>query len=57
VVNDFIWDFKFSRRRVWRSESSGMYCRVLNWMSTSIIHRSPWWWRQHVPLKRRPTFN
>jgi hypothetical protein len=24
-----IWDFKFSRRRVWSSElSSGMYCRV-----------------------------
>jgi hypothetical protein len=31
------WDFKFSRRRVWSSESSGMYCRVLNWISTSII--------------------
>jgi hypothetical protein len=26
------WDFKFSGRRVWSSESSGMYCRVLNWM-------------------------
>jgi hypothetical protein len=32
--NDFSRDFKFSRRRVWSSESSGMYCRVLNWMST-----------------------
>jgi hypothetical protein len=30
------WDFKFSRRRVWSSESSGMYCRVLNWMSTDV---------------------
>jgi hypothetical protein len=29
-----IWDFKFSRRRVWCSElSSGMYCRV-KWLST-----------------------
>jgi hypothetical protein len=18
---------------------------------------SPWWWRQHIPLKRRSTFN
>jgi hypothetical protein len=35
-----LWDFKFSRRRVWRSDlSSGM----------------PWWWGQHVPLKRRST--
>jgi hypothetical protein len=26
-----MWDFKFSRRRVWSSElSSGMYCRVKN---------------------------
>jgi hypothetical protein len=31
-----VWDFKFSRRRVWSSESSGMYCRVLNWMSTYV---------------------
>jgi hypothetical protein len=28
-----LWDFKFSRLRVWSSESSGMYCRVLNLMS------------------------
>jgi len=41
-----LWDFKFSWRRVWSSDlSSGMYCRV----------KSPWWWRQHVPLKRLPT--
>jgi hypothetical protein len=33
-----LWDFKFSRRRVWSSDLSG-----------------PWWWRQHVPLKRRST--
>jgi hypothetical protein len=37
--------------------SSGLYCRV-KWLSTDvsegwIIH--PWWWRQHVPLKRRST--
>jgi hypothetical protein len=39
-----MWDFKFSRRRVWCSElSSGL----------NIIH--PWWWRQYVPLKRRST--
>jgi hypothetical protein len=31
-----LWDFKFSRRRVWSSESSGMYCCVLNWMSTDV---------------------
>jgi len=23
-----LWDFKFSRRRIWSWESSGMYCRV-----------------------------
>jgi hypothetical protein len=27
-------DLKFSRSRVWCSESSGIYCRFLNWMST-----------------------
>jgi hypothetical protein len=32
----FTWDFKFLRRRVWSSESSGMYCRVLTWMSTDV---------------------
>jgi hypothetical protein len=27
--NLYVWDFKFSRRRVWSSElSSGVYCRV-----------------------------
>jgi hypothetical protein len=31
-----LWDFKFSWQRVWSSESSGIYCRVLNWMSTDI---------------------
>jgi hypothetical protein len=31
-----MWDFKFSRRRVWNSESSGMYWSVLNWMSTDV---------------------
>jgi hypothetical protein len=31
-----MWDFKFSRRRVWSSESSsGMYCRV-KWLSTDV---------------------
>jgi hypothetical protein len=40
-----MWDFKFSRRRVWCSElSSGMYCI-----------RDPWWWRQYAPLKRQST--
>jgi hypothetical protein len=35
-----MWDFKFSRRRVWCSElSSGLYCRV-EWLSTFIIHGS-----------------
>jgi hypothetical protein len=46
-----LWDFKFSRRRAWSSESSGMYCHVLNWMSMfqrcvlppSSGHSSPWW--------------
>jgi hypothetical protein len=32
-----MWDFKFSRRPVWSSESSGMYCRVLNWISTNYV--------------------
>jgi hypothetical protein len=31
-----LWDFKFSRRRVWSSASTRMYCRVLNWMSTDV---------------------
>jgi hypothetical protein len=31
-----VWDFKFSRRRVWCSElSSGIYCRV-KWLSTDV---------------------
>jgi hypothetical protein len=31
-----MWDFKFSRRRVWCSEmSSGLYCRV-KWLSTDV---------------------
>jgi hypothetical protein len=58
-----VWDFKFSRRRVWCSElSSGIYCRV-KWLSTDVsevwlppsseIH--PWWWRQYAPVKRRST--
>jgi hypothetical protein len=29
-------DFKFSQRRVLSSESSGMYCHVLNWISTDV---------------------
>jgi hypothetical protein len=41
------WDFKFSRRLIWSSESSGMYCHVLNWMSTSIkntaVHPRRFW--------------
>jgi hypothetical protein len=40
-----MWDFKFSRRRVWCSELSfGLY----EWSH-------PWWWRQYAPLKRRST--
>jgi hypothetical protein len=31
-----MWDFRFSRRWVWNSESSGMYCHVLNLMSTYV---------------------
>jgi hypothetical protein len=32
----WVWDFKFSRRRVWCSElSSGIYCRV-KWLSTDV---------------------
>jgi hypothetical protein len=35
-----MWDFKFSRRRVWCSElSSGLYCRV-EWLSTIFLHGS-----------------
>jgi hypothetical protein len=33
-----LWDFRFSRRRVWSSESSGIYCSVLNWMSTDVSY-------------------
>jgi hypothetical protein len=41
-----MWDFKFSRRRVWCSElSSGIYS----------LGYHPWWWRQYAPLKRRST--
>jgi hypothetical protein len=52
---------------LWSSESSGMYCRVLHWMSADVseVHAAstiramsaPWWRRQHAPLKRRSTFN
>jgi hypothetical protein len=38
LIRQFLWDFKFSRRRVWCSElSSGLYCRV---KSTIILHGS-----------------
>jgi hypothetical protein len=48
-----MWDFKFSRRRVWCSElSSGMYCRV-KWLSTDVLEVRTW--RQYAPLKRRST--
>jgi hypothetical protein len=34
--NYSMWDFKFSRRRVWCSElSSGLYCHV-KWLSTDV---------------------
>jgi hypothetical protein len=50
-------------------ESSGMYCRVVNYMLTDVsevrtasiirVMRSesvtPWWWRQYAPLKRGST--
>jgi hypothetical protein len=36
MSHDTVWDFKFSRRRVWCSElSSGIYCRV-KWLSTDV---------------------
>jgi hypothetical protein len=59
TFTDFIsiWDFKFSRRRVWCSElSSGLYCRVKR-LSTDVsaVRTHPWWWRQYAPLKRRST--
>jgi hypothetical protein len=44
-----MWDFKFSRLRVW---SSGTCCLHHQGGESSS---SPWWWRQHVPLKRRST--
>jgi hypothetical protein len=28
-VEEFFWDFRFSQRRVWSLESSGMYCLVV----------------------------
>jgi hypothetical protein len=31
-----LWDFGFSRRRIWSSESSGIYFRVVKSMSTDI---------------------
>jgi hypothetical protein len=34
--DEVMWDFKFSRRRVWSSESSWIYCHVLNWMLTDV---------------------
>jgi hypothetical protein len=34
--NISMWDFRFSRRRVWSSESSGIYCHVLKTLSNSI---------------------
>jgi hypothetical protein len=48
-----LWDFKFSRRRVWSWESSGMYCRIALMMEvarpseTSVdIQLRP---RQYIP--------
>jgi hypothetical protein len=50
-TTDTVWDFKFSRRRVWCSElSSGMFCRV------NCLLTLPWRWWQYAPLKRRPTY-
>jgi hypothetical protein len=46
-----MWDFKFSRRRVWCSElSSGLYCRVkrlstdVSEVRTASIIRDEWYW-------------
>jgi hypothetical protein len=38
-----LWDFKFSRQRVWSSEYSGMYCSVLNWKSNTAVHPRRFW--------------
>jgi hypothetical protein len=75
-----MWDFRFSRRRVWSLESSTMdrlpsaigplphlSLPIPHWSAQSTwtptysamfsrkAHSSPWWWRQHVPLKHRST--
>jgi hypothetical protein len=44
-----VWDFKFSRQRVWSSESSGMCCRVVNWnvgrhsVKNTAVHPRRFW--------------
>jgi hypothetical protein len=40
-----MWDFRFSRRRVWSLESSGMYCLVVKQMLFDIYLTT----RQYIP--------
>jgi hypothetical protein len=49
-------------KHIWLSElSSGLYGRVeglatdVSEVRTASNIREPWWWRKHVPLKRRST--
>jgi hypothetical protein len=48
-IQRYLWDFKFSRRRVWCSElSSGLYCRVklstdVSDVRTASIIRDEWY--------------
>jgi hypothetical protein len=45
-----MWDFKFSRRRVWSELSSGMYCRV-KWLSTYMaVHPRRQFWTMPITL-------
>jgi hypothetical protein len=58
IIYKHLWDFRFSWRRLWSSESSGIYCRVVKSMSTDVSEVRAasiraWWWRQHACLKRR----
>jgi hypothetical protein len=53
--------FQVLKRRIWRWQPFVIYCRVVSLkyinvsevLTASIIHSSPWWWRQYAHLKHQ----
>jgi hypothetical protein len=52
---DFSWINGIKKKGIRIVKFSGMYWRVLKSIRAMIDLWSPWWWRQHAPLKRRST--